>query len=155
MRVVAARGLVFDLQAFPDAMQAAADLATEIPEQSFAMLHAGFPVDRSEEGLAMWHTGMKALAKCPNMSVKMSGLPMTDRQWTVASLREFTAPIFQDFGPDRMMFGSNFPVDSLFSSYPTLVAGYVAALHDASPSDIDAIFRKTAQRVYKLPKNAT
>lgn len=147
---IGARGLTFDLQAFPQMMAAAVDLVRSCPGVSFILLHAGLPKDRSEEGLLLWRKGIAAMAKQNNVVVKLSGLPMTDQKWSVASLQPFVMHLLETFGPDRMMFGSNFPVDGMYSDYPNLVAGYAKALGTTDARVLGNIFRENAARIYRL-----
>lgn len=144
------RGLSFDLQADPSSLAAAADLAAQVPQTRLILTHAGLPLDRSPEGLALWHDGISRLATRGNVWAKLSGLPMTDWHWTAQSLRPFVQHLVQSFGPQRVMFGSNFPVDGLFSTYPVLVAGYLRALDGVSSQDLHWIFSRSARAAYRL-----
>ena len=161
LETVAAQGLSFDLQATPDMMPAAAELARRVPQLTILLTHAGLPLDQSPAGLALWRAGLTALAQCPNVAVKLSGLAMADWQWTAQSMAERVTQVFDIFGQDRLCFGSNFPVDSLFSSYPDLVAGYAAPFctQGSGPGSglgadiLRAIFHDTAQRLYRLEQN--
>ncbi|WDR05226.1 amidohydrolase family protein [Devosia rhodophyticola] len=148
--IVHERGLSFDLQAPPSIMAAAADLADAFPDPSIILTHAGLPLDRSAAGVALWRHGIAALSERANVTAKLSGLPMTDWHWDVESLRPFVEHLLACFGADRVMFGSNFPVDSLFSSFPKLVAGYGQIVGERGDAAIDAVFRTTAARVYRL-----
>ncbi|WDR03939.1 amidohydrolase family protein [Devosia algicola] len=150
MSAVMERGLSFDLQAPQPIMAAAADMADAFPDLSIILTHAGLPLDRSASGVDAWRRGIRALAKRHNVTAKLSGLPMTDWRWSIASLRPFVEFLLMCFGADRVMFGSNFPVDGLFSSYPKLLAGYGQIVGEQGDAALDAVFRKTAARVYRL-----
>ena len=67
---------------------------------------------------------LRALAAHPNTYAKISGIGMTDHNWTTASLRPIVLDVIDAFGPDRAMFASNFPVDSLYSTFDTLYAAF-------------------------------
>lgn len=147
LRIAAARGLSFDLQLLPEHYAAMAALIERVPDLQVALCHAGSPYDRTPEGLADWAEKLKVLSRLPNVTAKLSGLGMFDHAWTVDSIRPIVETVMAQFGPDRVMFGSNFPVDSLTSSYSDLVIAY-DRLIDAG--DRDAVFGGTAARFYGL-----
>jgi predicted TIM-barrel fold metal-dependent hydrolase len=141
----------FDLQLYPSQMSDAAALAREHADTQFIVNHAGMFVDRSSvEGYRAWREGMRALAGCENVAVKISGLAMFDHAWTVESLRPYVLETIDTFGTGRAMFASNFPVDRLFSSYTTLWNAYASIVADASDSEKDALFRRNAERIYRI-----
>ena len=73
------RGLMFELQVFASQMPDAVKLVRDYADVTFILLHAGMLEDRSEAGWALWRAGMKQLAACPNVMVKLSGLGTFDR----------------------------------------------------------------------------
>ena len=149
MEMLAARDLCVDLQAPAITQGAVAELAARFPETRIAIIHCGLPLDRSDAGLRLWRDGMSRLADAPNVVVKLSGLPMTDRHWTCDNLAPLVQHLLAAYGAKRLMFGSNFPVDGLFSDYPTLLTAYVAAL-GATEAGLRAIFHDTAQEFYRI-----
>lgn len=142
--------LSFDLQAPPPLMAEAADLAAAFPDIQFLLTHAGLPLDRSEEGMAAWRRGMALLAERPNVAVKISGLPMTDWHWSTDSLRPIVLQAIDLFGVDRAMFGSNFPVDKLFSDFDTLFDVYRAIVAGFTAEERQKLFHDNAERLYRL-----
>jgi predicted TIM-barrel fold metal-dependent hydrolase len=149
-RVLGALALSFDLQAPVPLMAEAAALAADFPDIALVLTHAGLPLDRSAEGLAAWRKGMRLLAERPNVAVKVSGLPMTDWRWTVESLRPIVLETIEIFGIDRAMFGSNFPVDGLYSDYDTLVHAYRTVVAAFTPDEQRKLFHDNAARFYRL-----
>lgn len=143
-------GLSFDAQVYWQQMAALAGLAQRHPNTLIILDHAGMPAERTPEGLEGWTRGMQSLAACPNVVVKLSGYGMTDRHWTVDSLRPFVRGPIEWFGPDRAMFGSNFPVDRLMSDYDRLWDAYRALIADLSLDEQRAVLRGTAERVYRI-----
>jgi len=143
-------GLSFDLQVFPQQMLQAASLVREHPSLQFILVHTGQPIRRDADGLEQWRRGMRDLAACPNVCAKISGLGMFDRQWTVGSLRPFVLDTIDFFGPARCMFGSNFPVDSMMSTYRNLWQAYATLTAAFSGDEQRMLFAETAQRVYRL-----
>lgn len=144
------RGLLFELQVFAGQMANAAQLARDFPDLMFVLLHAGMLDDTSDGGWARWQAGMRLLADCPNVVVKLSGLGTfihcCDAQaWT---------PVIHEtlvlFGPHRCLFGSNFPIEKLWASYSTVVDTVGNALASLTPSERDAVFYANAARIYRL-----
>ncbi|HTJ94800.1 MAG TPA: amidohydrolase family protein [Pararobbsia sp.] len=143
--------LSFDLQLYPSQMPEAVELARENPHTPFIVNHAGMFVDRdSVAGWRAWRDGLRALAACDNVSIKISGLAMFDHEWTVDSLRPYVLEVIEVFGVDRAMFASNFPVDRLFCSYHALWSAYAAIVNGASDAEKEALFRRNAERVYRI-----
>jgi predicted TIM-barrel fold metal-dependent hydrolase len=149
--LLARYGLSFDLQLYPAQMEEAAALARSHPDIALIVNHAGMFVDRnSVEGFRAWRDGLRALAACPNVTVKISGLAMFDHRWTVESLRPYVLETIDAFGAERSMFASNFPVDRQFGSYADLWHAYAQIVSGASPAEREALFLGNARRVYHL-----
>jgi predicted TIM-barrel fold metal-dependent hydrolase len=142
--------LAFDLQIYPGQMADAARLAADHPDTRIILNHTGMPTDRDEAGLQTWRSGMQLLARRPNVVVKISGLAMVDRQWTVESFRPFVRQTIDWFGVDRCMFASNFPVEKIYGGFAKLYAAYDAITADLSDGERDRIFAGTARRIYKI-----
>ncbi|WP_321813295.1 MULTISPECIES: amidohydrolase family protein [unclassified Paraburkholderia] len=144
-------GLSFDLQLYPAQMEEAAALARAHPGVPLIVNHAGMFADRnSVQGWRAWRDGLRVLAACPNVSVKISGLAMFDHEWTVESLRPYVLETIDAFGVSRAMFASNFPVDRQFGGYADLWHAYAAIVSDASESERTALFRSNAERIYRI-----
>ena len=143
-------GWSFDAQVYWQQMGALAKLAGRYPRIPFVIDHAGMPVERDAAGLEGWQRGMRALAACPNVAVKLCGYGMVDNRWTEESIRPFVLQPIDWFGPERCMFGSNFPVDRLMASYARLWGAYRAITAGFSEVEQALLFRGTATRVYRL-----
>ncbi|WP_175772965.1 amidohydrolase family protein [Paraburkholderia phenazinium] len=144
-------GLSFDLQLYPSQMDEAVALAEAHSDTQFIVNHAGMFVDRnSVAGYRAWRDGMRRLAGCANVAVKICGLAMFDHHWTVDSLRPYVLETIDAFGVERAMFASNFPVDRLFGSYQDLWQAYASIVADASIAEQDALFRRNAERIYRI-----
>jgi predicted TIM-barrel fold metal-dependent hydrolase len=149
-KLLARFGLSFDLQIYPHQMAQAADLAARFPEVPVVLNHTGMPADQTEDGLLEWRRGMRRLAECPHVSVKISGLGMVDHAWTVDSIRPFVLDTIEIFGPGRCLFASNFPVDSLFGGYAALWQAYDAITAGLPEATRAALFHDNAARVYRI-----
>jgi predicted TIM-barrel fold metal-dependent hydrolase len=143
-------GWSFDIQCYPQQMPSIVALARRYPDIQFILDHAGMPVERDTSGLAIWRDGMRRLADCPNITVKLCGYGMMDNGWTVDSLRPFVIEPIDWFGPQRCMFGSNFPVDRLMASYDRLWNAYREITVGFSPAEQRALFYDNALRIYRL-----
>jgi len=144
-------GLSFDLQIYPPQMAEAATLARENPETQIVLNHTGMFVDRSEvEGWRTWRDGMRLLAGCPNVAVKISGLGMLDHAWTVESIRPYVLETIDAFGVKRCMFASNFPVDRLYGGYANLWRAFAEVVRGAAEGERIALYRENAERVYRI-----
>lgn len=143
-------GLSFDLQTPWWHMDAAAELAADFPGTQIIINHTGLPSDRSAEGLQGWRAAMERVAKQPNVALKISGIGRAGLPWTV----EANGPIIREaiaiFGVDRCMFASNFPVDSLVGSFAVIMNGFRAAVAERPDADLDKLFKKNAERIYRL-----
>lgn len=160
--------LSFDLQLYPEQMSEAAEFLARHPTIPVIVNHAGCAHDRSTSGLEHWKNGVARLATLPHVNIKLSGFGMYDPNWSSDSIRPQLAHILDCFGPERILFGSNFPVDKLMRSFDRLfdsvrhalvgiVAEPVVGQDDAS-IDLSAredallrlIFSENASRVYRL-----
>ena len=143
-------GLSFDLQLYPRQMPQAARLAADNPDVAIIVNHAGMWADRHLAGWREWRDGLRALAAQQNVSVKISGLGMLDRQWSTGSIRPLVLETLDAFGLGRAMFASNFPVDKLFGDYRSLWRAFDTIVADLSTDERDALFRGNAARVYRV-----
>ena len=131
-------------------LEEAADVVREHPGLRTVLNHTGYPLDRSPEALAVWRRGMEALAACPNVCCKISGLVVKGAPWTLAANRPIILDAISIFGVDRCMFASNFPVASVRVSYRRQIAGLLAILDDLPRSDLDKLFRDNAKAFYRI-----
>ncbi len=143
-------GWSFDLQVFAPQMADAAGLARACPRVTFILQHAGMLEDLSPEGRAAWRAGLSLLAACPNVVSKLSGLGTFIHRNDAAHVADVLEQTVATFGAKRCLFGSNFPIEKLWTSYRSLVDAYLAAAAQLDADQRDAIFRTTATRVYRL-----
>ena len=147
---VAHRGLLFELQVFPSQMGDAERLVVDFPDTQFVLLHAGMVEDRGEDGWKFWRAGMMALARHPNVSVKLSGLGTFLRSCSETEWRPIIERTIDLFGPSRCLFGSNFPIESLWTSYGALVDVFQRCLSRFDATEQRAVLHDTAERLYRL-----
>ncbi|HEU4421270.1 MAG TPA: amidohydrolase family protein [Pilimelia sp.] len=153
LRAVAAAGLAYDLVVTVDQLPAAARAAAVLPEVRFVLDHLGKPRIRAgADGLAQWRVPVAALAAAPNTSAKLSGL-VTEADWggwRVEDLRPYVTEAVELFGPDRLMFGSDWPVCLLAAGYDEVKSALEQALPPITEQEKRAIFGSTAARVYSV-----
>lgn len=143
-------GLIFELQIFAHQMSDGAALAAAFPGIKIVLEHAGMLEDRSREGWERWREGMRQLAKERNVYVKLSGLGTFERTCSKELMRPVILETVEMFGPNRCMFGSNFPIEKIWTSYAELLAAYQSVLADFSLQERNEIMGNTAATVYSL-----
>jgi predicted TIM-barrel fold metal-dependent hydrolase len=143
-------GWSFDLQVFTGQMAGAAELAEACPRVTFVLQHAGMLEDTSAAGVDAWKQAMAGLARRPNIVSKLSGLGTFLRRNDAPHIAFVARETIKLFGADRCLFGSNFPIEKLWTSYADLWAAHRAAIAHLSPADRAAITDGAAKRVYKL-----
>jgi predicted TIM-barrel fold metal-dependent hydrolase len=126
------------------------DLAGRFPNVQIVIDHTGAPQERTAEYFAKWREGMSALAEADNIVCKISGLAMTDNDWTVDSIRPYVHHCIETFGPDRCIFATNWPVDWIWSSYDTVVNAYLEITAEFSDAERTALFSGNSERLYRI-----
>lgn len=144
------RKLMFELQVFSHQMDNALKLVRDFPGTTFILLHCGMLQDTSPEGVAAWKKGMKALSGCPNLMVKISGIGTFERACREATWRPIIEETVGLFGAARCLFGSNFPIEGMWTSYSDLIRVVKACLSRCSDAERRAILHDTAARLYGL-----
>jgi predicted TIM-barrel fold metal-dependent hydrolase len=142
--------LVACLDSSPETHASIKDLAAAFPDIVISLDHAGFPRRRDAEYFRHWKRELTNLAEAPNVVIKISGLGMCDNRWTVESLRPWVLTCIEIFGVPRSFFGTNWPVDRLYSSYPDVVNAYAAIIRDFAPHERVALFSGNAERIFRL-----
>jgi L-fuconolactonase len=156
LRAVAAAGLVYDLVILPHQLPTATAAAAALPELAFVLDHLGKPPIATGE-LRPWAEQLQELAALPNTAAKLSGLATEAdwAHWTDADLRPFTDAALDAFGPERLMFGSDWPVCTLATDYAETLGTTRTLIAALGPAEQAAILADTATRVYGLPSTPT
>jgi len=144
-------GLSFDLCVRHHQLPAVIELVRACPRTSFVLDHLGKPDIRTGV-LDPWRDDIARLGALPNVHCKISGL-VTEADlacWTLADLRPYLEQVMGVFGPERLMFGSDWPVVKLASGYSTWVRTARALLASHSRAAQTAIFDDNARRFYRL-----
>jgi predicted TIM-barrel fold metal-dependent hydrolase len=140
----------FDLQIFAPQMQGAAELAAACPRVTFVLQHAGMLEDLSPAGRAAWRAGMEQLAGCPNVVAKLSGLGTFIHRNDPGHVGWLVRETLALFGPDRCLWGSNFPIEKLWTGYAPLLEAHLRATDSLDEAARRALFFDNACRVYRL-----
>ncbi len=143
-------GLVASIAAqWPD-MEKLAGLARAFPGTTIVLDHCGFPAERTPEYFENWRKGIATAAGAENIVIKVSGLGMGDNDWTVESIRPFVETCIERFGVGRALFATNWPVDSLWSSYGAVVDAYREITAGYSADEREALFAGNTERIYGI-----
>ena len=150
-RMLQRHGLHFELQAPWWHVDELLDLIARVPETPVVLNHCFMPVDRSDAGLAGWRRALVRAAAAPGVTIKISGIGIRGRRWTLDDQRPVIDACLEAFGPERAMFASNFPVDKVVGDFDTIFTAYKAATATLPLADRLRLFHDTAVRVYRLP----
>jgi predicted TIM-barrel fold metal-dependent hydrolase len=131
-----------------DQMHLTAELARATPGITLCIDHAGYPRRRDREYFEHWRSRLALLAPCQNVHMKISGLGMCDHRWTVGSIRPWVLTCIDLFGVDRCVFGTNWPLDRLFSSYADVVNAYRECISDLTAEEQHALLFANAARLF-------
>src|SRR5882757_1650867 len=151
LAALAGTGLVYDLLTLPPQLPAALRAVVDVPELTFVLDHLSKPPIAAGDR-EPWETRIRALAARENVVCKLSGM-VTEAdwtQWTVQDLRPYADVVLDAFGPDRVMFGSDWPVCTLAASYAQVLDAAAELTEGLTAVERDAIFAGTARRVYGL-----
>ncbi len=151
LAAVAAAGLAYDLLTLPHQLPAAIDTVTALPELTFVLDHLSKPPIAAGE-LEPWRGRIRQLAERPNVSCKLSGL-VTEADWTgwrVDDLRPYAEVVLEAFGPERVMFGSDWPVCLLAAEYGQVSRAADELCAGLSEAERAEVFAGTARRAYRL-----
>jgi L-fuconolactonase len=145
-------GLSCDLGVASHQLASTTELVRRCPETSFILDHLGKPNVRAHQ-LEPWRSELAALAALPNVVCKVSGL-VTEahpQRWTVDDLAPYVAHALEVFGEDRVVFGGDWPVVLLASSYQRWVEALDALTAHLSPGARRKLWVDNARRFYRLP----
>ena len=151
VRAAGERGLSFDICVKHHQFASVVDLVIECPGTRFVLDHAGKPDIRGQK-LEPWREQITKLAWLPHVACKLSGL-VTEADpaaWTIDDLRPYVEHLLARFGAGRLIFGSDWPVVKLASSYQRWLDTALELLSPLAPEDRAAILSTNAQRIYRL-----
>jgi predicted TIM-barrel fold metal-dependent hydrolase len=150
VRRLADYGWTFELQVFSSQMEGAAVLAETCPQVTFVLQHAGMLEDLSPAGREAWRSGLRQLAARPNVVTKLSGFGTFIHRNDPGHIAWIVAHSVALFGAQRCLFGSNFPIEKLWTGYKDLLDAHLQASAALTPQQRASIFGATARRVYRI-----
>ena len=146
--------LVYDLDVLWKDMHKAAAMARKFPNVILVVDHAGFPQERSAEYFHDWRKGLAEFKGLENVYMKISGLGMGDqmvgRNWTLETITPWVESCLEIFGIGQSFFGTNWPVDKMYSTYGEVIEAYRAIVDGLSGSERTAVFSGNAEKVYRI-----
>jgi L-fuconolactonase len=151
LKVLQKHQVPFDLLFFTQHLKHAATLATTLPELPMVIDHLSKPKIK-DQNINDWSLDLRRAAAFPNIYCKLSGM-VTEadwKNWKPADLKPYVEIALEAFGPERCMFGSDWPVCELAGSYETVFSTLRELTQSLSPSEQNLIFGETAQRFYRL-----
>jgi L-fuconolactonase len=144
-------GFTYDILIYPKQLPAAIELVAKFPEQRFVLDHLGKPEIKTKN-IAAWATLIGSMGRNPNVYCKLSGL-VTEadwRRWSPANFDPLLDVVFEAFGVDRLMFGSDWPVCLLAASYKQVKDIIADCVERKAPKAKEKIFGANAVRFYDL-----
>ena len=143
--------LCYDLLTYPHQLPAAIETVRALPRLTFVLDHLSKPPIASG-ALEPWATALRELAAEPNVFCKLSGMVTEANQdsWTVSDLRPYAQAALDAFGPDRLMFGSDWPVCLLAASYDEVAGAARELTAQLSEDERAQVFGGVAARAYRL-----
>ena len=149
-RRLAEADLVFCHEVGLDRIPEAVRLIRAVPEVRFSLDHTAMPRCLDHEYFERWRHGLRAMADLPNVVMKISALGQWGGRWTIDSVRPWVMACIETFGSQRAYFGSNFPVDGLFSTYSDLIGAFRYLIRDFSEAEQRDLLATNAQRIYRI-----
>ena len=151
--LLARSGASFDLQLVPTQLDRIAAILANHDDLPVALCHCGSPwqlANGDSEMDSLWRKGLRKLASLPNVYCKISGLAMFSRPWREEQVTAVIETVLDCFGPERCMWGSNFPVDKLHIEYSENLNRYQRGMHFLSSAELALVFGETARKFYRL-----
>ena len=147
------RKIPYDLLLRPQHLPAAIELVGRVPDLKMVIDHIAKPLIAKQQ-MAGWAQDMEKISKSPNIYVKMSGMitEAESKTWTADHLKPYVHHVWKLFGPDRCMFGSDWPVCLLAGVWKEALAGFTQALGPTPQAERNKVMGETAARFYRIQR---
>ncbi|HUX50983.1 MAG TPA: amidohydrolase family protein [Spirochaetia bacterium] len=147
--------LTYDILIFSRHLERTARFVRLFPDQLFVVDHIGKPAIRDGE-FDRWRAALAEVAAAPNVFCKLSGMvsEAASHRWTAETFRPYIDTVIELFGPERVMFGSDWPVCTLESDYAHIYRIVSRAIEELSADEQGAILGGSAERFYRLKSDA-
>lgn len=152
VRLLEEYGYTYDILIYPNHLPVAREFVTRLPHQKFVVDHLAKPYIK-QGNIEKWAQDMASLARRENVSCKVSGM-VTEADWdlwTPEQLRPYLDVVFEAFGPDRVLFGSDWPVCLVASSYERWVQVLEAYMASFTESEKAKFWGGNTLRFYDIP----
>lgn len=151
--LVERHNLVFEVRAAsPEQTKGVIRLIRDHPNVNFVFPHLALSIWRDEDAIAAWKRNIKVYGELPNVYLKLSGYGLFGQGWTIEEVRPYVLHCIDALGPDHLVCGSNYPVDSMASSYVRIWETHAALLDSAgcTSAEREKIFHDNGKRLYRL-----
>jgi len=155
LRRLASFGVSYDLLVHTRHLKHVRTVAESCPDLRLVVDHLAKPPIASGE-ISAWARAIKEVAAIPNVSCKLSGL-VTEASWTnwrIEDLKRFVDTALEYFGPQRLMFGSDWPVCLRAASYDRVLEAFQSLLADLNDQERSCIFSRNATEFYRIQQQA-
>lgn len=145
--------LVFEVRAAsPEQTEDVISLIRDHPDMNFIFPHLALSIWRDEDAIAAWKRNIKIYGELPNVYLKLSGYGLFGKEWTIDVVRPYVLDCIDALGPDHLVCGSNYPVDSIAASYVRIWETHAALLDEAgcTAAERQKIFHDNGKRLYRL-----
>ncbi|MEY1554391.1 amidohydrolase [Yoonia sp. R2331] len=149
-RELAARNLVLEMVVVPDQLPEVAELARAMPALRIVINHFATLEPAVPGNADIWLEGIASIAQRQNVFLKLSGLWTVDKSWSAKVLRPYVMHALAHLGPQRILYGSNLPVEGVNCSALQQFHSLEQILSDVPDAAIQAIFSGTARNLYRL-----
>jgi L-fuconolactonase len=151
LRELERRDIPYDVLIKPPQLHIVEPLAAKLPRLRMVIDHIAKPYIKDRK-MEPWARQMESIARNTKCLVKLSGMitEADHRAWRTPDLTPYVHHVYQAFGPDRCMFGSDWPVCLLAGTWKQVLAAMTQALGPLKPADRDRVMGETAARFYRL-----
>ena len=150
LSALAERDLSFDWQGFAPQFQELAELAKAHSGIQFCLVHAGMLTSLDGADVSEWTDALAQLVPLENVFIKVSGLNTFSRALDEPLMTHVTQTVLDKFGADRCFFGSNFPVERMWTSFEDYTAAQKRAMSERSETENEKFFHDTAKAFYRI-----
>jgi predicted TIM-barrel fold metal-dependent hydrolase len=147
---LAAHGLLLEVLMNPYQAEDVARLARDMPDLTIVVNHCATPLDRDADGLARWKSGLRAMAAHPNVFIKLSNFAAYGDDRSLPALRDTVMACIDAFGPDRAMFGTDYPVARRLMSLADIVERFKDIVQAFSAPEQRAMMYGNCARLYRF-----
>ena len=148
-------GLMLELMMYPYQLDAVLDVARAFPDLRLIVNHCASPIDRDEDGMRRWRNSVRALAREPNIALKVSNPTGYDPLPTYESVRAVMLHCIECFGPERSILATDWPVARLSVTYDAIWDTARRVTADMTAAEQRAMFHDNARRMYRMDDGVT